>query len=300
MANLITSLYTGASGIYTSQTAVQITGNNITNASTEGYTRQAANVVSNTPLTQSGLTYGTGSSVDSIDRSSDTFITKQLLAQGATYGEYDGASTPLSDIEQVLDISDTSLSSDIDSFFDAWEELSTNPAGTTERQQVIQEAADLAEHFQQIDQQLGDVVESINTSIESIIPDLNDNLLQIANLNQSIMQAEMSGGDANTLRDQRDLLVQEVSETCGATMYTDSNGMLCLQLENGLPLVTGNVASTLSTTTVSGLSEITLTTGNTSFDLDYEDFSGELKGLLEVRDVTIRYFKMILTCWPTP
>jgi len=291
MANLITSLYTGASGIYASQTAVQITGNNITNASTEGYTRQAANVVSNTPLTQSGLTYGTGSSVDSIDRSSDTFITKQLLAQGATYGEYDGASTPLSDIEQVLDISDTSLSSDIDSFFDAWEELSTNPAGTTERQQVIQEAADLAEHFQQIDQQLGDVVESINTSIESIIPDLNDNLLQIANLNQSIMQAEMSGGDANTLRDQRDLLVQEVSETCGATMYTDSNGMLCLQLENGLPLVTGNVASTLSTTTVSGLSEITLTTGNTSFDLDYEDFSGELKGLLEVRDVTIPEFQ---------
>ncbi|MGE4560729.1 MAG: flagellar hook-associated protein FlgK [Desulfobulbus sp.] len=291
MSSLITSLYTGASGIYTSQSAVQITGNNIANAGTEGYSRQVANVTSNTPLTQGGLTYGTGSAVDSIDRSSDSFITKQLIAQGATYGEYEAASTPLSDIEQILDISDTSLSSDIDSFFDAWEELSTNPAGTTERQQVIQEAADLAEHFHQIDQQLSDVVDSINTYVESTIPDLNDQLQQIANLNQTIMQTELSGGDANTLRDERDLLVQQVSETCGATMYTDTNGMLCLQLEGGLPLVTGNVASVLSTNTVSGLSQISLTSGNTSFDLQYDDFSGELKGWLTVRDVTIPEFQ---------
>jgi len=291
VGSLITSLYTGASGIYTSQTAVQITGNNITNASTEGYSRQVANVVSNTPLTQSGLTYGTGSSVDSIDRSNDLFITQQLIAQGATYGEYEAASTPLSDIEQILDISDTGLSSDIDSFFDAWEELSTNPASATERQQVIQEAVDLAEHFQQIDQQLTEVVNSINTYVESTIPDLNDQLQQIANLNQTIMQTEQTGGDANTLRDERDLLVQQVSETCGATMYTDANGMLCLQLEGGLPLVTGNVASVFSTTTASGLSQISLTAGNTSFDLQYDDFSGELRGWLSVRDVTIPEFQ---------
>ena len=241
--------------------------------------------------TQSGLTFGTGSSVASIDRSNDIFITKQLIAQGATYGEYEAASTPLSDLEQILEISDTSLSSDIDSFFDAWEELSTNPSGTTERQQVIQEAADLAEHFHQIDQQLTDVINSINTYVESTIPDLNDQLQQIADLNQTIMQTELSGGDANTLRDERDLLVQQVSETCGATMYTDSNGMICLQLENGLPLVTGNVFSVFSTSNVDGLTQVTLTSGNTSYDLQYDDFSGELKGWLSVRDVTIPEFQ---------
>lgn len=291
MAGLITSLYTGASGIYTSQTAVQITGNNIANAATAGYSRQVAQVVSNTPLTQGGLTYGTGSAVDAIDRCSDSFLTEQLMAESTTYGEYEAASTPLADIEQILDISDTSLSSDIDNFFDAWEELSTNPSGTTERQQVIQEASNLAEHFHTIDQQLSEVVASINTNIESTIPDLNDQLQQIANLNQTIMQTELSGGDANTLRDSRDLLVQEVSETCGATLYTDGNGMLCLQLANGLPLVTGNVASTFSTQRVDGLTQITLTTGNTSFALDHEDLSGELKGWLEVRDVTIPEFE---------
>lgn len=288
---LITSLYTGASGIFTSQTAVQITGNNIANAGTTGYSRQVANVNSTTPLTQGGLTYGTGSSVDSIDRASDGFITKQLVAQSATYGEYEAASTPLADIEQILDISDSSIAGDIDSFFDAWEELSTNPSGAAERQQVVQEAGDLALHFQQIDQQLADVVDSINTSVESTIPDLNDQLQQIANLNQSIMQTELAGGDANTLRDERDLLVQEVSETCGAASYNDDNGMVCLQLQNGLPLVTGNVASSFSTSKVDGLTQISLTSGSATFGLDHEDFGGELKGWLEVRDVTIPEFQ---------
>lgn len=287
MAGLLTSLYTGASGIYTSQTAIQVTGNNIANAGTTGYSRQIADVTSTTPLTQGGLTYGTGSAVDAIDRASDGFITKQLVAQSATYGEYEAASTPLSDIEQILDIGNASISSEIDSFFDAWEQLSTNPSGTAERQQVLQEGTDLAEHFQLIDQQLADVVESINSSIESSLPDLNDQLQQVANLNQSIMQNELAGGDANTLRDERDLLVQQVSETCGATTYTDNNGMVCLQLHNGLPLVTGNVASSFSSTKVDGLTQISLTCGNTSFALDHEDLGGALKGQLTVRDVTI-------------
>jgi len=291
VASLTTALSTGASGIYTSQTAVQVTGNNIANAGTTGYSRQVADVISTNPLTQGGLTFGTGSAVATIDRSGDSFITKQLVAQSATYGADEAASTPLADIERILDITGSSLSGDIDNFFDAWEELSTNPSGTAERQQVLQEAADLVDHFHQIDQQLTEVVASINTSIEATIPDLNDQLRQIADLNQSIMQTELAGGNANTLRDQRDLLVQEVSETCGATTSTDDNGMVCLQLENGLPLVTGNVASTLTTTKVDGLTEISLTSSNTVFPLNYEDFGGELKGLLATRDVTIPTFQ---------
>lgn len=291
MAGLITSLYTGASGLYTSQTAVQVTGNNIANAATTGYSRQVARVVSTTPLTQGGLTYGTGSAVENIERASDNFIIQQLVAQSGTYGSYQAASTPLGDIERILDISDSSLSADIDSFFDAWEELSTNPSGTAERQQVLQEADDLATHFHQIDQQLAEVVDSINTSIESTIPDLNSQIDQVANLNQTIRQTELAGGDANTLRDQRDLLVQQVSETCGASIYTDGDGMVCLQLHNGLPLVTGNVATTLTVTNVDGRARIGLTNGNTSYSLDVNDFDGQLKGLLTTRDVTIPQFQ---------
>lgn len=287
MASLYTSLYTGSSGLFTSQTAVQVTGNNIANASTPGYSRQVANVTSNLPLTQGNLNFGTGSGVESVKRAGDDFITKQLVAQSASYGEYEAASSPLADIERILDISDSSLASDIDNFFDAWQQMSTNPSGTAERQQVVQEGGDLASHFQQINQQLAQVVDGINSSIESMIPDLNDQLRQIGNLNQSIMQTEIAGGDANTLRDQRDLLLQNVSESCGASMYADKNGMICLQLQNGQPLVTGNQASSFSITKVNGLNQLNLVNGNTTVGLNAGNFSGEIAGLLNTRDTTI-------------
>lgn len=287
MGSLISSLYTGASGIFVNQTAIQVTGNNIANVNTAGYSRQSADISSASPLEQGGLLYGSGSTVATIDRAGDAFITKQLVAQSATYGEYEAASTPLADIEQILAIDDSSLAGAIDGFFDAWEELSTNPSGTTERQQVLQAAEDLAAHCRQIDQQLVEVVDGINTTIETAIPSLNDQLEQIADLNNRIMQAEQNGGEANTLRDQRDLLVQQVSETCGAATYADDNGMVCLQLGTGLPLVTGKVAATFSVTQIDGRAQITLTSGNANFSLDANTFEGKLKGLLATRDQAI-------------
>lgn len=202
MGNIITSLYTGASGIYTNQTGIQVTGNNIANVNTEGYSRQTASITSAGVLEQGNLIYGTGSNVDTIDRAESIFITKQLVAQSEVYGEYEAASTPLSDIEEVLGIGDSSLSSEIDSFFDAWEELSNNPDGATERQAVLQQAENLADAFNETSQLLSNVTDSINISLESAIPTLNENLEQIAELNYSIMQAEVSGEDANTLEDQ--------------------------------------------------------------------------------------------------
>jgi len=292
VSSLIASLYTGASGIFVNQTAVQVTGNNIANVNTKGYSRQTANITSSLPLEQGGLQYGSGSTVDSIDRAGDAFITKQLIAQSAIYSEYDARSTPLSSIEQSFSIDDSSVATSISSFFDSWSALSSNPAGTTERQDVIQKASDLAGRFQQIDQQLTEVVDGINTSIESTIPSLNEQLQQIATLNGSIMQTELSSSsDANTMKDQRDLLVQQVSETTGATTYTDGAGMTCLQLNNGQPLVTGNVASTLSTAKVNGLTQISLTSGQSSTSLNGKSFGGKLNGLLSVRDQTVPEFQ---------
>ncbi len=284
MGNLITSLYTGATGIFVNQTGVQVTGNNISNVNTAGYSKQTASATSSTPLLQGGLLFGTGSTINTIDRAGDIFITSQLVNQSAIYGEYEAASTPLGDIEQILDITDSSLSSDIDSFFSALENLANNPDGSTERQLLLQETENICSRFQTIDQQLSDVTNSINTSIESLIPSLNEQIEQVGKLNLSIMQAEASGNSANTLQDTRDLLVQEISETCGATIYSDGDGMVCLQLENGLPLVTGSVVSTFTTNSVDGLTQVSLASGQSSYSLDGDDFGGTLKGLLTVRD----------------
>lgn len=287
MAGLISSLYTGASGIYANQTAVDVTGNNISNVNTEGYSREVVNLSSSTTIEQKGLILGTGITVGSVSRAGDTFIIKQLIAASGDYGTYEAASDPLSELEQILDIDDSALSTDIDEFFDSWEALSLNPAEATERQQVIAEAEDLAEKFNQLDQELSDVVESINASIESRIPEVNSMLEQVAELNQAIHLAEITGKNANTLEDSRDLLVQDISESCGASSYLDENGMICLQLNNGLPLVTGNVASSFSTERVDGLTTLTLDAGNSSYAIEADDIGGGFNGLLDIRDNVI-------------
>lgn len=287
MASLIGSLYTGASGLYTNQAGVDVTGNNISNVNTEGYSREIVSITSATPVAQKGLLLGTGSTVDTVYRAENTFITEQLIAASSNYGEYEAAGQPLSEIEQILDIDETSLSSDIDAFFDAWEVLSLNPGEATERQQVIAEAEDLADKFQQISQSLSDVVESVNVAIESEIDSLNAMLEQLATLNSTIREADTKGTNANTLEDQRDLLVQQISETCGASSYIDDNKMVCLQLENGLPLAAGTVASSFTTERVAGRVELTLNVGQSSYGLASDDVDGTFKGLLQVRDEVI-------------
>lgn len=234
MSSLVTLLLTGASGIYANQTGVRVTGNNIANVNTTGYSRQVAAITSSTQVEQGGLLFGTGATVGSVERTDTTFITKRLVAAAADYGEYEAASSPLGDIEQILAIDETTLATDIDNFFDAWEALGSNPGESSERQQVLMEAEDLVDHFQQISGRLA-----------------------------------------------------EVGELCGATTYTDDNGMACLQLENGLPLVVGQVASTLSANRVDGLSQLSLTSGNSSYTLDNSAFGGSLSGLLDVRDTTV-------------
>ncbi len=287
MSSLFTSLYTGASGIYSNQTAVQITGNNVANVNTEGYSRQIASITASASVEQGGLLFGTGSTVETIERADTSFLSKRLSSAAADYGEYEAASSPLSEIEEIFTIDETSLADDIDNFFAAWDSLNLNPGGTTERQQILSEAETLAAHLQNTSVQLGEVVDTINGSVESTIPELNDILAQIAELNTKIYLAQANSTNANTMQDQRDLLQQQVSELCGATSYLDEDGMLCLQLANGLPLVVGQLASTMSVSTVDGLTQLSLSCGNSSFALDNEAFGGSLKGSFEVRDTTI-------------
>ena len=287
MTSLITSLLTGASGIYTNQTGVQVTGNNIANVNTAGYSRQSASITSAASVEQNGLLVGTGSNISNIERADNGFVTKRLIVAAGNYSQYEAASSPLGDIDQILSIDETSLASDIDNFFAAWDKLSNNPGETAERQQVLIEAEDLATHFHTISEQLSDVAESIDATIASTVPEFNDMLQQIAELNGKIQLAESSGADANTLQDQRDLLVQQVGEICGATMYEDDDGMACLQLGNGLPLVIGQVVSTVSASEVSGTLQLSLNVAGNSFSLNADALGGSLRGLLDVRDTSL-------------
>ena len=282
--SLTASLYIGSSGLAINQKGIEVTGNNVSNVNTEGYSKQTLEVSSSPALEYNGQMIGSGATVSGISRETNTFVTKQLTNKSAEYGEENAKSIVLAEIEQIVDIEEGSISTSIDEFFDAWQELSSNPSGTLERQQVMQIGANLAGDFQAMVSDLNTVAESINTDLEGKITTLNRQLQEIADLNIQIVSAESTGISANALRDQRDLLLQEVSEVAGVSYYEESNGMVSVQLAGGQPLVTADTVSTLATEWDSGTLNITLTSGASTTQLDAGDFGGEVGGMLEIRD----------------
>ncbi|MBN2645754.1 MAG: flagellar hook-associated protein FlgK [Desulfuromonadaceae bacterium] len=282
--SLTASLYIGSSGLAINQKGIEVTGNNVSNLNTAGYSKQTLEVGTSPTLEYGGQMIGSGSTVSGISRETSVFVSRQLTAKNAEYGEESARSLILAEIEQIIDVEDGSLSTHIDEFFDAWQELSTDPSATLERQQVMQTGENLAEDFQSLVSDLASVSDSIDTDLEGKITSLNQQLQQIADLNVQIVSAESTGISANALRDERDLLLQEVSQLAGVSYYEESNGMLSLQLAGGQPLVTADTVSTLSTQWNAGTLEVTLNSGASTLTLDGDDFGGELGGMLELRD----------------
>jgi flagellar hook-associated protein 1 FlgK len=278
-------LNTGASGLAVNQKGIEVTGNNLANVNTEGYTKQTI-VVDSTPTLQFGdQVIGTGAVVSSISRETNNFVTKQLTSKTAEYGEESSKEIILAEVEQIFDIDDdNSLSTSIDEFFDAWQELSSNPSGTLERQNVMLVGENLASDFNSMVTSLTTITNSISEDLEGKIETLNTKLQEIADLNTQVLSAESTGISANSLRDQRELLLQEVSELAGISYYEESNGMISVQMKNGQSLVTASNYSTINTEWDSGTLNISITNGASTTQLDVDDFSGEIGGMLEMRD----------------
>ena len=278
------SLYIAASGLSVNQKGIEVTGNNVANVNTEGYSKQTIELSSTPALEFSGQMIGQGTTVSAINRETNSFVTKQLTNLTSEYGEENAKSLPLAEIELIVGVDDSTISTTIDEFFDSWQELSSDPSSTLQREQVMQIGENLAEQFQSIVSDLNDVQEGINDNLSGTISTLNQKLQQIADLNLQIVSSESTGITANSLRDQRDLLLQNVSEVAGISYYEESNGMVSVQLASGIPLVTADAVSELATEWNSGSLDITLTSGASTKTLSESDFGGEVGGQLELRD----------------
>jgi flagellar hook-associated protein 1 len=282
--SLLSSLYVGRSGLSVNQKGIEVSGNNVANVNTPGYSKQTLALGTSPTLEFNGQMIGQGTVVTSINRETNSFVLSQLNDKSAEYGEENAKSMPLTEIERIVGIGDDSLNNDIIDFFDSCQELSNNPSGNIERQQVMQSGVDIANNLQGMVSDLNATRAGINNDMSGNIIDLNRKLEEIADLNTQIVSSESTGISSNALRDQRDLLLQEVSETAGITYYEEANGMVSVQLPSGVPLVTADTANTIETNWISGSMELSLTSGATTVELDGSDFGGEIKGQLELRD----------------
>ncbi len=284
MGGLLNALNAGKTSLFTNQKGIEVTGNNMANVNTAGYSRQVMQLSDIPSLEYGGLFIGTGVRVDDIVRNYDSFVQDQLVDKQATFGEADAKTTPMTEVERIINVTENNISTAVDSFFDAWQELATNPSGEVERQVVIQNGQSLASSFTEASSQLQYAQENINTVLEANVVNINSALEEIADLNDRIAGIEATGLTANGERDRRDLLVQDVAKSLGASYLEQKDGTVSLQLPGGLPLVQGREYMPLKTERINGSVQVSLVTKASDIPLSIKDLGGEVKGLMSVRD----------------
>ncbi|BCR06605.1 flagellar hook-associated protein 1 [Desulfuromonas versatilis] len=284
MSGLVNALHVGKTSVLTSQKAIEVTGNNIANVNTPGYSRQTP-VFSGYPTVNiNGFVVGQGVKVENITRQHDVFLAKQINDKNATLGEETAKSTPLAEIERIISINEGGLASQIDAFFDSWQELSADPASTIARDAVIQGGQNLSRAFQSASNDLQRIRTNMDTALEARVEEVNLKLQQVADLNQRIASIESTGQSALSDRDTRDQLLTELSYTLGASYVENQGGMTSVMLPGGMPLVQDGTAMALQGVRVGGDLQLQLKVGSSVFDIGVDNLGGEFKGYLTVRD----------------
>jgi flagellar hook-associated protein 1 len=292
----------GSSALTAQRIALEVTGENVTNVNTPGYSRQSAVLTPGVSTVVNGLTLGGGVAVDTIQRSYDSFLQGQLADANAASGQASTSSSTMQQIQPLFnDLTTSGLGSSLQDFFSAWQDLSANPQGVPERQAVLSKGQELVDDFHRISGSLGDIKANMNQSLVGWTSDVNDSLKQVASLNAQIKEVEAVGGQANEIRDQRDLLIRDLSQKVGIKSTEQSDGTLTVTLPypNGQTLVSENTAATFSlqTNATSGNSDVILTpvggaaSNVTSFIGGPDNSRGAIGAMLEIRDTVVDQYQ---------
>lgn len=275
----------GVSGLNTAQVALSTTSNNITNVYTDGYNRQT------TLLGESGV--GNGVQVEGVQRQFNQFVATQLNQATSNSSALDTYETQIAQIDNLLADSEAGLAPLLQSFFSSLQDLASAPSDPAARQGLIGTADTLSAQFRAFDGYLEDMQQGVNGQIGDVVFQINNTAEQIAMLNREISLAKAKTGEApNSLLDQRDQLVAELSTMVDVELTIQDGGTYNISIGNGQSLVSGTrsfaleamASSTDPSRTVVGYRD---GAGNLREFSESTFTGGELGGLMTFRSETL-------------
>lgn len=238
----------GKNGLNIYRVATEVTGENIANVNTPGYSRQRVVLETAPPTTANGFPMGTGVKIATVERYYDGLLQQQLVSAQTNQGYDTTKSNVLQQVEPAFnEIMNDGIGAAISKFFGSWQDLTVNPSGTAERQSVITNAQILTDNFTTISRTLSDTITMQNTSLVPLVDSINATLKDIAQLNGQIRTTELVAGNANETRDRRDQLVRDLSQKIGITFTENTDGTTDIRFaDGGAALVTGSTAGAFS------------------------------------------------------
>jgi len=253
MSNIFGLLQTGVSGLNTSQAGIDVTGHNIANVNTEGYSRQKINITTNPPYDVASGVFGRGATVESVERIYDDMLASNLRHEGSSLSYWENLQTKLEHVEIYFNELEqgSGLGDALKDYFNAWQELAnTAPDNSDEamvkRYDLIAKTTTMTQKMQESYSALEEIRSESDKNIEESIKEVNSILDNIASLNKEIVRMESSGNNANDLRDKRDLLLNDLSKIIDINSVETHNGAVSV-FSAGNMLVDGPQANKLYT-----------------------------------------------------
>ncbi len=297
-----------SSGLSAYQAALNTTANNISNVKTEGYTRQAANMSASSALRVYAKygSAGTGVQVDSIKQLRNAYYDTKYWENQSSLGLYQTKLNYNLQIENYFIDDDTEkgFSTILNNMFNALDALKTGAGDLNKRQQFISQAQNFTTYFNSVAIGLGEIQDSVNEEVKSTVANINSIAEKISILNKQINTIELQGGYANELRDQRALLVDELSSIVptevtevpitnshfpdmqlGSNYYTVKiNGQTLVDSYEYNKLVCVARDKKVNQSDMEGMYDIYWADTGSRFHAGSNYSAGSLKGLLDIRD----------------
>ncbi len=267
------------------QNALNVTGHNIANANTPGFSRQRVEMEASPPVDFPQGRIGTGVEITQIRRIRDRWIDARLWTENGLFGRWEYAEQVLRQIEDIFgEPSETGLNEVLNQFWSSWEDLANNPESSSARVAVQQRGISLTQAFNRIDTRLKVLQEDLNTAIEAKLDQINSIAKRIAEINVNVVSAK--GNNANDAQDERDRLIDELSKLINVSAKEDADGTVAITI-GGRVLVERDIATELTTTTRSSGHGVLKDIVWKSDGVGARITSGELGGILNVRDSNI-------------
>jgi len=266
------------SGSNAAQAALHTTSQNLANLQTKGYTRQG--VLLNAVAPGIGMKMaGMGVEVGGLLRFSDAYKSQQMWRAASDLGSHSQTQPYLSQMERVMGDDKSGLSNGVDEFFKALNAAGVDPTSTPLRQQVVTAANSMSQHFNSIYNVTANQRLSVRQQRDALLPAMNQNVANIAQLNERIAGASAVGTNVSALIDERDMAIDDLASKVAIEVIDQPDGSRSVSLRSGQPLVVGNLAATTYIDNTSGSPVLTVNFGQSKFALDDTRVGGQMGGL---------------------
>ena len=276
----------GLSGLSANKTSLAVTGHNITNVNTPGFSRQDTVQATRVPQFSGAGFIGSGTTLTDVRRSYSEFLSAQLRSSTALSSDVKAYKSQIEQLDSLLAGSTTGVTPALQKFFSSLQTSAEDPANIPARQLVLSEAQGLARRFNTVYDRLNAQNEFINKQMTAVTDQVNRLAGGIGRLNEAIAIASSNGVAPNDLLDAREESIRQLSEYIGVTVVPQDDNTLNLFIGSGQPLVVGSQASRLESapgTADPTRFEIQFISGNSRQTVTSQLSGGELGGLIRFR-----------------